>query len=217
VSRSLAGFCGTIQTDAYEVYASLSRRQHGVQRIGCLAHARRYMYKALQDSFADAAWFIAQIRLLYRMEDEIRGLPPDQRFARRQDALEIWDRLKSKAEELHSALLPKSTLGKAVSYFLNDYQALTGYLKDGRFEIDNNLIENSIRPTAVGRRRWPFIGHPDAGRRSAAIYSALASCRRRGLNPQDYLTDLPPRLPHASRAPRAGACRRCLSSSGAAE
>jgi transposase len=196
VSRRLAGFSGTIQTDAYAVYESLSRRQPGLQRIGCLAHARRYVYKALQESFADAAWFIAQIRLLYRIEDEIRGLPPDQRFQRRrQEALEIWDRLKSKAEELHSTLLPKSTLGKAVSYFLNDYDALTGYLKNGRFEIDNNLIENSIRPTAVGRRRWLFIGHPDAGWRSAVIYSVLVSCRRRGINPQAYLTDILARLP----------------------
>ena len=151
VQERLTGFSGSIQTDAYEVYQSLSRRQHGIQRIGCLAHARRYMYKALQESFADAAWFIAQIRLLYRMEDQIRGLPPDQRFARRlQDAPEIWSRLKSKAEQLQAALLPKSTLGKAVGYFLNDYDAFTGYLRDGRFEIDNNLIENSIRPTAVG-------------------------------------------------------------------
>jgi len=196
VSRRLAGFSGTIQTDAYEVYQSLSRRQPALQRIGCLAHARRYMYKALQESFAAAAWFIAQIRLLYRMEDEIRGFPPTQRFIRRrQDAVEIWDRLKSKAAELQSALLPKSTLGKAVSYFLNDYDALTGYLNDGRFEIDNNLIENSIRPTAVGRRRWLFIGHPDAGWRNALIYSVLVSCRRRGINPQDYLTDILARLP----------------------
>ena len=119
------------------------------------------MYKALQESFTQAAWFIAQIRSLYRIEDESRGLPPDQRFARRQqDAPEIWRRLKSKAEELHPALLPKSTLGKAVRYFLNDYDALTGYLRDGRFEIDNNLVENSIRPTAVGRKRWLFIGPP---------------------------------------------------------
>jgi len=198
VQERLTHFSGTIQTDAYEVYASLSRRQPGVQRIGCLAHARRYMYKALLESFAEGAWFIAQIRLLYRIEDEIRGLPPDQRFARRQqDAPEIWARLKSKAEELHPALLPKSTLGKAVGYFLNDYDALTGYLRDGRFEIDNNLIENSIRPTAVGRKRWLFIGHPDAGWRSAVIYSALASCRRRGINPQDYLTDILRRLPAA--------------------
>jgi len=196
VQKRLAGFSGAIQTDAYEVYESLSRRQPGIQRIGCLAHARRYMYKALQESFADAAWFIAQIRLLYRIEDEIRGLPSDQRFARRQqDAPEIWSRLRSKAEALHASLLPKSTLGKAVSYFLNDYDALKGYLRDGRFEIDNNLIENSIRPTAVGRKRWLFIGHPDAGWRSAVIYSLLVSCRRRGINPQEYLTDVLARLP----------------------
>ena len=198
VQKRLTGFSGTIQTDAYEVYESLSRRQPRIQRIGCLAHARRYMYKALQESFTQAAWFIAQIRLLYRIEDEIRGLPPDQRFARRQqDAPEIWRGLKSKAEQLHPALLPKSTLGKAVSYFLNDYDALTGYLRDGRFEIDNNLVENSIRPTAVGRKRWLFIGHPDAGWRSAVIYSVLVSCRRRGINPQDYLTDVLARLPTA--------------------
>ena len=91
-------------------------------------------------------------------------------------------------------MLPKSTIGKAVSYFLNDYAALIGYLRDGRFEIDNNLIENSIRPTAVGRKRWLFIGHPDAGWRSAVIYSVLVSCRRHGINPQDYLTDVLRRL-----------------------
>jgi transposase len=196
VRQRLEGFSGTIQTDAYEVYESLSRQQPAIQRIGCLAHSRRYFYKALQESFSDAAWFIAQIRLLYRIEDEIRGMSTEQRFARRQQtAPEIWDRLKSKAEQLQPALLPKSTMGKAVNYFLNEYAALTGYLQDGRFEIDNNLIENSIRPTAVGRKRWLFIGHPDAGWRSAVIYSILASCRRRGLNPQDYLTDVLARLP----------------------
>ena len=68
-------------------------------------------------------------------------------------------------------------------------------MRDGRFEIDNNLIENSIRPTAVGRKRWLFIGHPAAGWRSAVIYSILVSLRRRGINPQDYLTDVLTRLP----------------------
>ena len=196
VRQRLAGFSGAIQTDAYEVYESLSRQQPAIQRIGCLAHARRYFYKALQENFSDAAWFIAQIRLLYRIEDGIRGLPANQRAARRQQAApEIWDRLKSKAQQLQPALLPKSTMGKAANYFLNEYDALTGYLQDGRFEIDNNLIENSIRPTAVGRKRWLFIGHPDAGWRSAVIYSILVTCRRRGINPQDYLTDVLGRLP----------------------
>jgi hypothetical protein len=72
---------------------------------------------------------------------------------------------------------------------------LLGYLEDGRFEIDNNLIENAIRPTAVGRKRWLFIGHPQAGWRSAVIYSLLISARHRGLNPQAYLTDILARLP----------------------
>jgi transposase len=86
-------------------------------------------------------------------------------------------------------------LGQAVNYFLNEYPALLRYLEDGRFEIDNNLVENDIRPTAVGRKRWLFIGHPDAGWRSAVIYSLLISARRRGLNPQTYLTEILGRLP----------------------
>jgi len=82
-----------------------------------------------------------------------------------------------------------------VNYFLKEYTALVGYLRDGRFEIDNNLVENDIRPEVVGRKRWLFIGHPDAGWRSAVIYTIILSCRRRGINPQEYLTDVLRRLP----------------------
>ena len=73
--------------------------------------------------------------------------------------------------------------------------ALVGYLRDGRFEIDSNLVENDVRPSAVGKRRWLFIGHPDAGWRSAVIYTLIQSCRRYWINPQDYLTDVLHRLP----------------------
>ena len=198
VKDRLKRFKGTIQTDAYEVYESLANNQPGIKRNGCLAHVRRRFYAALRQNFSQAVWFIAQIRLLYRIEDEIRALPPAERKALRQErAPAIWKAMKDKAEELKPALLPKSTIGDAVSYFLNDYDALLGYLDDGRFEIDNNLIENSIRPTAVGRHRWLFIGHPDAGWRSAVIYSILVSCRRRGMNPQDYVADVLRRLPTA--------------------
>lgn len=192
----LKGFVGTIQTDAYPVYEALKRQQPGLSRIGCLAHSRRRFYAALKENFSDAVWFISQIRLLYRIEDESRELSPGERHLLRQEkAPEIWEGLKAKAEELKPKLLPQSTIGKAVSYFTDEYDALTGYLRDGRFEIDNNLIENAIRPTAVGRKRWLFIGHPDAGWRSAVIYSILGSCRRRGINPQDYVTDVLRRLP----------------------
>jgi transposase len=196
VRERLGGFTGTIQTDAYEVYKALRRRQAGLERLGCLAHCRRHFYAALREDCAQAIWFIGQIRLLYRIERQGRGLSSGERAALRQrEAPAIWEAMRLKAEELRPQLLPQSSLGKAVNYFWNEYTALTGYLRDGRFEIDNNLVENSIRPTAVGRRRWLFIGHPDAGWRSAVIYSILVSCRRRGINPQDYLTHVLARLP----------------------
>jgi len=194
--QRLVGFHGTMQTDAYQVYHAVEKKEATIERIGCLAHSRRIFYQALKESVSEAVWFIAQIRQLYRLEDQIRPLPPAERFRiRHEQAPPIWEATKKHAEELQPKLLPKSTLGKAVNYFLHEYDALRGYLKDGRFEIDNNLIENDIRPTAVGRKRWLFIGHPDAGWRSAVIYSVLISCRRRGLNPQEYLTDVLARLP----------------------
>jgi hypothetical protein len=194
--RRLENFTGTIQTDAYDVYLSLGKNQPGLDRIGCLAHSRRRFYAALKENLPAAVWFIGQIRLLYRIEDETRVRSYAERHAlRQQRAPMIWEALKAKAMELRPAFLPQSTMGKALSYFIAEYDALTGYLRDGRYEIDNNLVENSIRPTAVGRRRWLFIGHPDAGWRSAVIYSIIVSCRRRGINPQDYLTDVLSRLP----------------------
>lgn len=196
VQQRLKDFVGTIQTDAYEVYHSLERKESLIDRIGCLAHARRRFYAALKENLPDSAWFINQIRLLYKIEDHVRELDASERHSfRQQNAPAIWDALKSKAEELQSKFLPKSTMGKAISYFINEYEALRGYLHDPRYQIDNNLIENAIRPTAVGRKRWLFIGHPGAGWRSAVIYSILASCRRRGIDPEDYLTDVLRRLP----------------------
>ncbi len=196
VQQRLKDFTGTIQTDAYEVYQSLERKESGIERIGCLAHARRRFYAALKENLPDSVWFINQIRLLYKLEDHVRELDASERYAfRQQNAPAIWQSLKEKAEELNPKYLPKSTMGKAISYFIDEYDALTGYLRDARFQIDNNLVENAIRPTAVGRKRWLFIGHPAAGWRSAVIYSILVSCRRRGIDPEDYLTDVLRRLP----------------------
>jgi transposase len=197
VRKRLKTFVGTIQTDAYEVYQALARQENDIQRIGCLAHARRRFYTALREALPDALWFITQIRALYRIEDAARAIGPVAREALRheQQALAIWEDVKRRALELQPQCLPKSTMGKALSYFLDEYDALIGYLRDGRFEIDNNLVENDIRPTAVGRKRWLFIGHPDAGWRSAVAYTILVSCRRRHINPEAYLTDVLRRLP----------------------
>ena len=197
--KRLSNFKGTIQTDAYTVYQSLeNKRPHTLRRIGCLAHTRRYMYKALLESCSEALWFIRQIREIYKIEDQTRECSPAQRKeVRRQKAPVIWLAMKRRADQLRAEprFMPQSTLGKAVKYFLNEYTAMVGYLRDGRFEVDNNLVENDARPPAVGRRRWLFIGHPDAGWRSAVIYTIIQSCRRRGINPQEYLTDVLRRLP----------------------
>jgi transposase len=192
----LANFRGTIQTDAYEVYDSLKKLVPDLVRIGCAAHSRRKYHRALKDGDRRAIWFIGQFRQLYRLERETKSLTPDQRYQLRQkEAAPIWALLKEQAHALQAQVLPQSSLGKALSYLINEYEALIGYLKSGQYEIDNNLVENSIRVPAVGRRRWLFIGHPDAGWRSAVIYSLIVSCRRRGINPQEYLTDVLRRLP----------------------
>lgn len=192
----LRGFTGAFQSDAYEAYETLAAKMPGVKRLGCAAHARRKFYVAALEKDARAIWFIARFRELYKIEDEGEGLSPDER--QRQRALRapaIWEQMRLKAIELRATLLPESSLGKAVRYFLNEYDALQVYLESPEYKIDNNLVENAIRPSCVGKKRWLFIGHPEAGWRSAVIYSILQSCRRRGINPQDYLTDVLRRLP----------------------
>jgi hypothetical protein len=113
-------------------------------------HARRHLYAALHDYFPEAVCFISQIRRLYRIEDEARAMTTARHDFRQQHAPAIWEALKGKAEELQPTLLPKSRIGQALGYFLKEYDALVGYLRDGRFEIDDNLIENDIRPHRVG-------------------------------------------------------------------
>ncbi|MGV3771284.1 MAG: IS66 family transposase [Verrucomicrobiales bacterium] len=98
-------------------------------------------------------------------------------------APEIMKGIKERLEALHDTYPSKTPMAKAIHYALNQWEALCGYLQDGRLELDNNLIENSIRPTAVGKKNWSFLGRPEASWRSAAIYSIMVSCRRRGINP----------------------------------
>jgi transposase len=195
----LRGFHGTMQTDGYELYEALRKEQPStLKRIGCLSHARRKFYTALLESCSEALWFIGQIRQLYQLERELRDCTPqERRKGRLKKAPGMWLAMKRRAELVRAdtRVLPQSTLGKAVRYFLNEYTALVSYLRDGRFEIDSNLVENDVRPSVVGKKRWLFIGHPDAGWRSAVIYTLIQSCRRYGINPQEYLTDVLGRLP----------------------
>ena len=100
-------------------------------------------------------------------------------------------------ELIRRKTLPQGLLGQAIGYTLKRWTALNQFITDGILEIDNNGIENSICPSALGKRNWLFVGHPEAGERSAVIYTLLGSCRRHGINPFDYLIDLFTRLPVA--------------------
>ncbi len=100
-------------------------------------------------------------------------------------------------ELIRRKTVPQGLLGQAIDYALKRWTALNQFISDGTLEIDNNFIENAIRPSALGKSNWLFIGHPAAGERSAVIYTLLGSCRRHGINPFDYLKDLFTRLPEA--------------------
>jgi transposase len=116
--QRLQGFQGTIQTDAYEVYAALERKDSALQRNGCLTHARRRFYKALHESFVEALWFIARIRQLYCIEDQVRHLAPDERYHIRQEQVpEIWKALKKRAEEVQPQLFTQKHVGPGGQLF----------------------------------------------------------------------------------------------------
>jgi transposase len=194
----LKDFKGWLQSDGYAVYERVAREQEGIRRMGCWAHARRKFHTALEESPKKAAWFLKEIGLLYHVESQLREARagPEQRLAeRKQKCPRILKRIHRAARWFVRKTLPQSQLGKALGYTLAEWEQLIRYVEDGCLEIDNNLIENAIRPTAVGKKNWLFIGHPDAGQKSAVIYSILGSCRRAGVNPFEYLVDVFKRLP----------------------
>lgn len=196
----LKSFRGKLQTDGYGVYESLAReRGEELILIGCWAHVRRGFHEALGEGRA-VAWIVGQIGQLYAVEKQLREQPagPKLRAAMRTwQSRPILDRLCRAMVAVRRRVLPKSLLGQAIDYALGRWETLTRYVVDGRLEIDNNLCENAIRPTAVGKKNFLFIGHPEAGQRSAVIYSVLGSCRRHGINPAEYLQDVFERLPKA--------------------
>lgn len=154
--------------------------------------------EAMDDTNAETNDIVSELRKLYLIERHAReeALTREQRKAVRiEKAKPILEALRPRLEAVREKSLPQSPLGKAARYALNEWGALTRYLEDGRLEIDNNLTENAIRPSAVGKKNWLFIGHPEAGWRAAVTYTLIASCRRRRIEPWDYLRDVLQRLP----------------------
>ena len=193
-------FTGTVQCDGYGAYRSFANGRNGVELAGCWAHVRRKFHEALEPSPRTASWILRQIQHLYRIEARLRenGLGPQLRVAIRcAESKPIVERMQRALIRLKSGgrYLPKSLLGIAMDYALGQWPTLEIFLQDGKVEIDNNLVENAIRPTALGKKNWLFMGDADAGERGAVIYTVVESCRRRGIDPYAYLKDVLTRLP----------------------
>jgi hypothetical protein len=163
-----------------------------------MAHIRRKFETAQKEGLQFAAFALIAIRNLYAIERGLResnASPKLREAVRASESSMIFARLGKAIELRRNRYLPKSEMGKAVGYALGQWKAMSRYLQYGEAHIDNNLMENAIRPTAVGKKNWLFIGNPKAGRRSAVIYSIVGSCERRGINPFEYMTDVLERLP----------------------
>jgi transposase len=195
-------FTGTIQCDGYAAYrAFANRRGQTIALAGCWAHARRKFHEALESSPRLASWLLGQIQQLYRIEANLREHHAGPRLraaVRASESRPVVKRIERALLKLKASKrqLPQSLLGTAIDYALSQWRMLEIYLADGRVEIDNNLVENAIRPTAIGKKNWLFVGEADAGQRSAIIYTVIETCRRQGLNPYQYLREVLSRLPN---------------------
>ena len=193
--RVLAAFGATLVTDDYSGYHALHRK--GVTAALCWAHARRKLFEAHRDNGSEiAGQAVALIAKLYEIEREARELEPDARQRlRQQRSKPITEALQSWLVAKRQALVKADVTAKAIDYSLSNWTALTRFLDDGNVPIDNNAAENSVRPLAVGRRNWLFVGSQQAGERAGIVLSLIESAKLNGHDPWAYLKDVFERLP----------------------
>jgi len=191
-AQFLANYAGYLQADAFSGYDGIYTGSDGqIVEVACWAHARRKFFEARSSSPAEASLILEMIRRLYEVEDRARPLDDAARRAMRQtEAVPILERLREALDRLSSKLLPKSTLAQAVTYALNQWQALCRYTEDGRLTIDNNVSERRLRDQAIGRKNWMFLGSVAAGPRAAVICTILAGAKRHRLEAWAYLRDV---------------------------
>jgi transposase len=194
-------FTGKLQCDGYSAYPAFAREKNQVALFGCWAHARRNFFEAQEQVPRVAGWFLNQIGLLYRWEEELRETraePALRQVERSSHHRMVIERLHRACSKLQTRYLPQSLMGQAIGYALNQWPMLTRFLEHGEVEIDNNLVENAIRPTAVGKKNWLFFGSEEAGQRSAVMYTLIENCRLHGVEPFAYLKDVLERLPRCT-------------------
>lgn len=188
----LRNFKGILQTDGYAVYDGIAE-QSGIRLIHCMAHARRYYVDSLDSDKDRAQYALEHIQRLYSIERNCteNGITVAERLQVRQEqSIPILESLGKWMLEQYQQVLPKSPIGKALAYSIKRWDGLSAYASNGLLLIDNNLIENSVRPAALGRKNHLFAGSHEAARRSAMLYSLLGSCKLHQINPYTWLNNV---------------------------
>ena len=189
VNQTLKEFKGYLQTDGYAGYHALAQKKD-IKSLACMAHARRKFDEALQNDPIRAKKALLYIQALYLIEEKARNEnlnSPERKELRLSESLTIINAFAKWMTAENKRVLPKSKIATAFRYSIERWDELSAYLYDGILEIDNNLIENAIRPIALGRKNYLFAGNHDAAQRSAMIYSFFGICKKHKVNPSNWL------------------------------
>ena len=199
--RLLLDYKGTVQGDAHRGYGKLNKEN--IDLIGCMMHARRRFFKAWvkgQKRAGLASEGLNQIQEIYKKEEEYKksNLSPELRKIKRDEEVKpLLENLRNWCKENQSKVLKSTPVGNAIHYFLNEYTEISGFLKNGRYEIDNGWIERQIKRFAIGRKNWMFSVSEEGAHTSALLYSLVITIKLNGKNPYEVLTEVLKRIPTA--------------------
>jgi transposase len=208
VETLVEGFAGILQSDSYAAYGNYVEQHSEITLTACWARTFRKFRDALEHEPAHAKGMMKLISKLYKLEEEwdLGNVSPSKRKLLRQtESIPIAKQIKDKLDgDAVDMTIPKNDFRVALNDTVNQWPELLECLKDSHTRLDTNLLESKFRPTKIGAKNWMFIGHPDAGQKSAIIYSLLQTCTIHNINPYDYLTDVLAKLiPHDGRPPEA--------------
>jgi transposase len=195
-ARFLKDYRGFLQADAYGGYDGIFLGSDGqIVEVACWAHARRKFHDARSNAPREANQVLEWIQQLYDVEDRAADLTATERQELRQrESVPILEGIETYLDQISPRVLPKSALGKALTYARNQRAALRQYVSDGRLTIDNNISERTLRLQAIGRKNWEFLGSEPAGPRAAVLFTILAGAKRHRLEPWAYVRDVLLRL-----------------------
>lgn len=186
----LQEYKGYLQTDGYAVYDVLPNKD--IKLLNCMAHARRYFFDAQDNDKTRAIWMLDHLQELYEIEKiarEQKQTHGERLQLRQEKSIPILTQMKIWLTENQLQVLPKSPIGKAISYMHQRWNKLILFANEGMLEIDNNLVENAIRPVALGRKNYLFAGSHESARRAGIVYSFITCCKKNNIDPYVWLLE----------------------------